>query len=119
MADYILESRVWLARGRAQGFAFFAHPREPLLLPPPPPPPPRRLPAPRAAGGGRRPRSQPALARPAARGARVHPRVGPAAPLRRRAGARPVGALGAPPQLPGGGGPHVGGGPRHLPAAAP
>ena len=35
MADYILESRVWLARARAEGFAFFADPRNLVLLAPP------------------------------------------------------------------------------------
>jgi len=35
MADYILESRVWLARARAEVFAFFADPRNLVLLAPP------------------------------------------------------------------------------------
>src|SRR4029453_3784006 len=39
MADYILESRVWLARARTEVFAFFAAPANPA----PPPPPSFRL----------------------------------------------------------------------------
>ena len=35
MADYILESRVWLARTRAEVFAFFADPSHLLLITPP------------------------------------------------------------------------------------
>jgi ligand-binding SRPBCC domain-containing protein len=35
MADYILESRVWLARTRAEVFAFFAEPSHLLLITPP------------------------------------------------------------------------------------
>src|SRR5262249_61865728 len=35
MADYILESRVWLARTRAEVFAFFAESSHLLLITPP------------------------------------------------------------------------------------
>ena len=35
MADYILESRVWLARTRAEVFAFFADPSHLVLITPP------------------------------------------------------------------------------------
>lgn len=35
MADYVLEARVWVARPRAEVFAFFADPRCPARLAPP------------------------------------------------------------------------------------
>src|SRR5207249_3602419 len=68
-----------------------------------------------ARGGGARP--PPALARPAAALARLRARVRPALPLRRRPGARAVGALGASPPLSGGGRRHLDRGPRDLSSA--
>src|SRR2546425_12480427 len=50
--------------------------------------------------------------------ARLHPRVRSTLPLRGRAGAGPVRALGAPPPIPRSARRNVGGGPRELPVTA-
>src|SRR2546426_227445 len=77
--------------------------------------PPRRA---RAHGRGQRLRLRALVARRAPPVARLHPRVRSALPLRGRAGAWPVRALGAPPPVSRGARRHVGRGPGDLPAAA-
>ena len=95
MADYILESRVWLARPRAEVFAFFTESSNLALITPASFRLPRRRRTPRASTGAVG--SPSVVARRADALARVRARVGSALSLHRRPApgpVRPAGSIG-------------------------